>query len=51
MEKINQLKNKLKNYNLDGYLVPKNDEYFSEYVPDHSDYLKYITNFSLVRTV
>jgi len=46
MEKINQLKNKLKNYNLDGYLIPKNDEYFNEYVPDHSDDLKYITNFS-----
>ena len=46
MEKINQLKSKFKNYNLDGYLIPKNDEYFSEYVPDHKDDLKYITNFS-----
>ena len=46
MEKINQLKSKFKNYNLDGYLIPKNDEYFSEYVPDHKDDLKYITNFT-----
>ena len=46
MEKINQLKSKFKNYNLDGYLIPKNDEYFNEYVPDHKDDLKYITNFS-----
>ena len=46
MEKINQLKSKFKNYNLDGYLIPKNDEYLNEYVPDHKDDLKYITNFS-----
>ena len=26
--------------------MPKNDEFFSEYVPDHNDRLNYITNFS-----
>ena len=31
MEKINQLKKLFIHYNLDGYLVPKNDEFFSEY--------------------
>ena len=46
MEKINKLKNKFKEFNLDGYLIPKNDEFFNEYVPLHQDDLKYITNFS-----
>ncbi len=46
MEKINKLKNQFKTYNLDGYLVPKNDEFFSEYVPHDKDNLKYISKFS-----
>ena len=46
MEKINKLKNKFKKFNLDGYLIPKNDEFFNEYVPLHQDDLQYITNFS-----
>ena len=46
MEKINKLKNKFKEFNLDGYLIPKNDEFFNEYVPLHQDDLQYITNFS-----
>ena len=46
MEKINKLKNILGKFNLDGYLIPKNDEFFSEYVPLHQDDLQYITNFS-----
>ncbi len=46
MEKINKLKSKFKEYNLDGYLIPKNDEFFNEYVPDHKDDLQYISNFS-----
>ena len=46
MEKINKLKKKFKEFNLDGYLIPKNDEFFSEYVPPNQDDLKYITNFS-----
>ena len=28
---INKIKNFVKLYNLDGYVVPKNDEYFTEY--------------------
>ena len=40
MEKIKRLRNKLKLYQLDGYIIPKNDEYFSEYVPHHKDNLK-----------
>ena len=46
MEKINKIKNKLKKYNLDGYLIPKNDEFFSENVPLSKDNLQYITNFT-----
>ncbi len=30
-------------YAIDGYIVPKNDIYFSEY--SHPDYLKYVSNF------
>ena len=46
MEKINKLKTKFQEYNLDGYLIPKNDEFFSEYVPHDKDDLQYISNFS-----
>ncbi len=46
MEKINKLKKLLENYNLDGYIVPKNDEFFNEYIPENKDRLKYISNFS-----
>ena len=46
MEKINKFKKLIKNEKIDGYIVPKNDEFFSEYVPDHNDRLNYITNFS-----
>ena len=46
MEKINKLKNKLKEFHLDGYLIPKNDEFFNEYVQLSQDDLQYITNFS-----
>ena len=31
MEKINKLKKLIKNENIDGYIVPKNDEFFCEY--------------------
>ncbi len=46
MEKINKLKNIFGKFNLDGYLIPKNDEFFGEYVPLNQDDLQYITNFS-----
>ena len=51
MDKIpkkNQMIKKLKklflNYNIDGYLIPKNDEFFSEFASP--DRLKTISNFS-----
>ena len=46
MEKINKLKRLFNNYDLDGYIVPKNDEFFGEYIPENKDKLKFISNFS-----
>jgi len=43
---MKKLRKFLKIYKLDGYLVPKNDEYFNEYVRQSSDRLKFISNFS-----
>ena len=43
-KRINQLRAKFDILNIDGYIVPKNDEYFSEYA--QKDRLKYISNFS-----
>ena len=42
--KIKILKEKFKQFKIDGYIVPKNDEYFSEYAKN--DRLKNISNFS-----
>ena len=42
--KIRILREKFKKLEIDGYIVPKNDEYFSEYA--QNDRLKNITNFS-----
>lgn len=46
MEKINKLKKTLKKIGLDGYIIPKNDEFFGEYIQDHKDRLKFITEFT-----
>jgi len=46
MEKIEKLKKIFKRKGLDGYIIPKNDEFFGEYIPDHNDRLNFITNFS-----
>ena len=34
MEKIKKLRNIFEKFKIDGYLIPKNDEYFCEYVSD-----------------
>ena len=44
LKKIEILRKKFKQYNIDGYIIPKNDEYFSEYAKN--DRLKNITGFS-----
>ena len=42
--RVNTLVSKFKKYNIDGYIIPKNDEFFSEY--SANDRLKNISNFS-----
>ncbi len=46
MSKLNQIKNLLSIHKIDGYLIPKNNEFTSEYISETDDRLKYITNFS-----
>ena len=43
-ERIYQLRKKFKDYEIDGYIIPKNDEFFSEYA--QKDRLKTISNFT-----
>ena len=43
---MKNFKKLLKKYKIDGYIVPKNDEYFNEYVNSSNDRLKFISNFS-----
>ena len=42
-KRINQLIKKFNKYDIDGYIIPKNDEFFSEY--SAIDRLKAISNF------
>ena len=46
MNNIKKLRKFFRSLLIDGYLVPKNDEYFNEYVSQSSDRLKFISNFS-----
>ena len=46
MEKIRKIRKLLTDYNLDAYIIPKNDEFFGEYIPGSKDNLKFISNFS-----
>ena len=41
---IRHIRNQFKKLDIDGYVVPKNDEFFSEY--SKKDRLKIISNFS-----
>ncbi len=43
-QKLKELKKKFDHYGIDGYIVPKNDEYFSEFA--QKDKLKNITSFN-----
>ncbi len=45
-DNLKNLRKKITENNLDGYLVPKNDEYFNEYVHPSKDRLNFISNFS-----
>ena len=46
MEKIKKIRNLIKLNNLDGYIIPKNNNFFGEYVNNNEDNLKYISSFS-----
>ena len=46
MEKITKLRKLFTAFDLDGYIVPKNNNFFGEYVPSAEDNLKYISNFT-----
>ena len=46
MKKLNALRKTFKRYNVEGYIVPKNDEFFGEYVNDSNDRLKFISSFT-----
>ncbi len=43
-KRISKLRSKFVKYGIDGYVVPKNDEFFSEY--SNKDRLKFISNFT-----
>ena len=43
-QRILTLRSKFKKYDIDGYIVPKNDDYFTEY--SKTNRLKIISNFS-----
>ena len=46
MEKIEKLKKTFQSERIDGYIVPKNDKFFGEYIPNYNDRLNFISNFS-----
>jgi Xaa-Pro aminopeptidase len=46
MNNLKKLRKFLKIYKLHGYLIPRNDEYFNEYVNPAKNRLKFISNFS-----
>ncbi|MCZ6925896.1 MAG: aminopeptidase P family protein [Rickettsia endosymbiont of Ixodes persulcatus] len=45
-ERVNLLRSLFTEYNIDGYIIPSNDKYMSEYVPDYAKRLEYITGFT-----
>jgi len=46
MNNIKKLRKSFKSFMIDGYLIPKNDQYFNEYVSQSCDRLKFVSNFS-----
>ena len=43
-ERISELRKHFRDYGIDGYVIPKNDEFFGEY--SNKDRLKFISNFT-----
>ena len=46
MEKIKKIKKLLNFFNIDAYIIPKNDEFFGEYTPNYNDRLNFISGFT-----
>ena len=46
MNSITKIRKLFNSFKIDGYLIPKNDEFFNEYVKQSKDRLKFISNFS-----
>jgi Xaa-Pro aminopeptidase len=46
VEKVKKIKNLLKKMGLDGFIIPKNDQFFGEYVSKNNDKLKSVSNFT-----
>ena len=46
MEKIKKLRKVLKREKIDGYIIPQNDHFFGEYIPNYNDRLNFISNFT-----
>ena len=46
MNKLKKLRKLFKTHGIDGYIIPKNDEFFGEYVDQRDDRLEYISSFS-----
>ncbi|MFA1688718.1 aminopeptidase P family protein [Candidatus Rickettsia barbariae] len=44
--RINLLRKLFTEYDIDGYIIPSNDKYMSEYVPSYAKRLEYITGFT-----
>ncbi|MDF3047984.1 MAG: putative peptidase [Candidatus Midichloriaceae bacterium] len=43
---LSSLKSAIENASLDGFIIPSNDEFQNEYVPDHLNRLRYATGFT-----
>ena len=43
---LQKIRKEFKVNNIDGYIIPKNDEFFAEYVSSSNERLKYLTGFS-----
>ncbi len=46
MTKFKKLQKLFSIHKIDGYIIPKNDEFFGEYIPQTKDKLKFISSFS-----
>ena len=45
-KRVTDLRNQFENYQIDGYFVPRTDEYGNEYLPECNERLKFISGFT-----